>query len=252
MTGLSVDFGGAYVNRKYQNPSYTAADGEETITTSFIGGVTYRREEWMKFRLSHRVADIEDPYTRLAPTDRNSTRATLTLTSMGWLDTMFGLERGVAYHYYAHDTADPGYPYNSEVSDIHTFTVGLRTDGFPYLEGLDGYLTYTRGRLGMSIPIATSSPPWPTTLEYDDVSYTVVGGMTWAVAEGMDVTADGTWYRSTGQWPLYRLQRRLGIARAFTGFTVLADVRMVQFNEVAGNKDDYDATLVTLGVRWGF
>ncbi|MFO7767355.1 MAG: hypothetical protein R6W82_00100 [bacterium] len=251
MRGISVDLGGANISRDWDETG-PAAEDHGTITADWVGGFTYDRQEWFKLRLSHRVGDIEDPFTRISPTDRNSSRASLSLMPNDWLTATLGYQRGEAFRYYTHDPSDPHYFFNTRVSDFRNGTMGLRASSLPWIEGLSGFINYTRGRVGVTVPISNEGLPGPQVFTYRDVTYGVVGGLSYQVQEGLDIEADGSWYRATGQWPLYRFSRRLGIAKDLASFTLLLDLRQYSLNQVANEVDDYDATLITFGIRRGF
>jgi len=251
MRGVSVDLGGANITRDWDETG-PSVDSRGTTTADWVGGFTYDRQPYFKLRLSHRVGDIEDPFTRLSPTDRNSSRATLSLLPNDWLTATLGYQRGEAFRYYTHDSSDPDYFFNTRVSDFRIGTVGLRASSLPWMESLSGFVHYTRGRLGVTVPISDDGLPGPQVFDYRDITYGVVGGMTYQVQEGLSVEADGSWYRAIGQWPLYRFSRRLGIAKDLAGFTLLLDLRQYSLNQVANEVDDYDATLITFGIRRGF
>jgi hypothetical protein len=252
MRGVAFDLGGAAVNRTFEETAPGTIGRIETVTADWVGGFSYSRSERFTLRYSFEVADIEDPYTRLAPTDRNVHRGTLNLRPWEWLTATLAYKMGRAMRYYSHDTADPSYYFNTVVSDVRTTTIGLNVEAPPFLERLKGGISYSRGRLEMSIPISESAPPSPPVFDYHDVDHAVTGSLRYELMRGLRLEADGSWYRAIGQWPLYRFMRRVGLAKDLGAFTLLVDYRMYSLNQVADNFDDYDANLFTFGLRRGF
>lgn len=249
MRGVSVDLGGASINRKFEEDGVVES---ETITTDWVGGFTYSRQSWFRLRFSHRVGDIESPYTRLSPTDRSSLRTTLSVMPLQWLTAIFSYQSGSATRYYSHDSSDPEYYFNTRTSDVRNGTIGLRVENFPAVRGLNGEITYTRGRLEMTIPVARFAPPSPPVFDYRDLTHAVTGGLNYEPKEGLALIAEGFWYQSRGQWPLTRFMGRLGVAKGIGSFTVHLDYRMFSMDQVVYNMDDYEASLFTLGVSRGF
>jgi hypothetical protein len=252
MRGVAFDLGGAAVARVFEETAPGTVGEVETVTADWVGGFSYTRRKYFTLRYSFEVADIEDPYTRLAPTDRNIHRGVLNLHPLEWLTASLGYKAGRAMRYYSHDNADASYYFNTVVSDVRTTTIGLNLEAPPFLERLKGGISYSRGRLEMSIPISEWAPPSPPVFNYHDVDHAVTGSAGYELMKGLRLEADGSWYRATGQWPLYRFMRRIGVAKDLGAFTLLVDYRMYSLNQVADNFDDYDANLFTFGLRRGF
>ncbi len=247
--GVALDFGGASISRLFEEGR---EEESETVTTDWVGGLTWSRQEWFKFRFNHRVGDIESPYTRISPTDRNSTSAVLEFMPLDWLTTTVAYRHGSSIRYYSHDSADPEYYFNTRVSDFRNGSLGVRFTRFPFLENLSGFATLARGRLEMTIPVAEFAPPSPTIFNYRDITYSMTGGAAWHVRDGIDVLADGYWFRANGQWPLTRSMWRLGVAVDLKVFTVHVDYRSFSLDQVVDDLDDFDASLITIGFSRGF
>jgi hypothetical protein len=252
MRGVSFDFGGAMVNRTFEETAPGSIGEVETVSADWVGGFSYTRQEYFSLRYSFMVADIEDPYTRLAPTDRNMHRGVLSIKPLDWLTAGLAYKAGQSARYYSHDSEDPSYFFNTRISDVRSTTVSLQAAEMPMLEKLAGGIAYTRGRLEMSIPVSTSTLPSPPVFDYRDVDHAVTGYAIYEVMDGLRLEANGSWYRAVGQWPLYRFMRRFGVAKDLGSYTLLVDFRMYSLNQVADNFDDYDANLFTFGLRRGF
>jgi len=110
----------------------------------------------------------------------------------------------------------------------------------------------TRGRLEMSIPIFATAPPSPNIFNYRDVTYATAGGAAWHLGEGLDIVADGYWFRANGQWPLTRSMMRLGVALDLKVLTLHVDYRSFSLDQVVDDIDDFDASLFTIGFSRGF
>lgn len=249
MQGVTVNLGGANITRTFEEGG---VEELKTVATDWVGGVTYARQEWFNFRFSHRIGDIESPYTRISPTDRNTASAVLNLMPSGWLTASLAYRYGTAVRYYSQDSSDPGYRSNTRSSDFRTGTASIQVKGLPFLQGLSGWVSASRGRLEMSVPIAEFAPPSPPVYNYRDITYSVSGGAGYALAEGIDLLADGYWYRANGQWPLTRSMMRLGIALDLKVSTLHVDYRLFSLDQVVDDRDDFDASLITIGLSRGF
>ncbi len=249
LRGVSIDIGGANISRTLEEGG---AETSETVTADWVGGFTWARHDRFRFRFSHRVADIENPYSRISPTDRNSTSAVLNFMPHKWLTTTIAYKYGSSMRYYSHDSTDPDYYFNTRTSDYRNFSVGLRASRFPLLDNLSGHMTWTRGRLEMTIPIARFAPPSPTIFNYRDVTFATAGGLAWHLKDGIDVVADGYWFRANGQWPLTRSMMRLGVAIDLNVLTLHVDYRSFSLDQVVDDLDDFDASLITFGFSRGF
>ncbi len=248
MRGVSIDLGGASITRKYKKTIREF----ETVTTDITGGFTYSRQSWFNLRLSHRAGDIENPYTRLSPTDRTSTRSTLNLMPLDWFTATLSYVSGTASRYYSRDETDPDSYFNARTSDVRSGTVGFSVKDLPALRGVDGYVGYTRGSLDMNIPIARSSPPFPAIFDYRDITYAVNGWLSYELKEGFILRADIQWYRTNGQWPLTRSIRQIGVMKDLGVLTVHADFRSFSLDQVVDDRDNYRGSLITVGLSRGF
>lgn len=249
--GVSIDLGGASISRDFEETGPRTGK-VETTSTDWVGGFTYKRQEWFSLRLSHQIGDIQDPFTRLSPTDRNITRGKLTVKPLEWLNGFLAYETGSATRYYSENSSDPDYWMNTRTGDVRRGTIGFNVPSFPLVRELSGLLAYTRGRLEMSVPIAATSPPTPNVFNYRDISHAVSGMASYELSDGFSIEASGTWFRSIGQWPLYRFTRRLGVARDLGMLVLHLDYRMYSLSQVADDRDDYDANVFTFGFSRGF
>jgi len=249
LRGISVDAGGARISRTFEEGG---VENSKTTTTDWVGGFTWSRQEWFRFRFRHRVGDIENPYTRISPTDRNSASAILDLMPVEWLTATIAWRYGRSMRYYSHDSSDPDYFFNARTSDFRNGSVGLRFSRFPLMERLSGHVTMTRGRLEMTVPIAVTAPPSPNIFNYRDVTWATAGGAAWHLGDGLDIVADGYWFRANGQWPLTRSMVRLGVAVDLKVLTLHVDYRSFSLDQVVNDLDDFDASLFTIGFSRGF
>lgn len=249
LRGVSADLGAATISRTFEE---NGVESSKTVTTDWIGGLTWASHDRFKVRLSHRVGDIEDPYTRLSPTDRNSSSAAVDLMPLDWLTATFAYRYGTSMRYYSHDRTDQEYFFNTRVSDFRNASAGFRFSRLPLLESLSGHLTMTRGRLEMSIPISAVTPPSPNVFNYRDETWATTWGAVWEVRDGLEAMADGYWFRANGQWPLTRSMMRFGVAVDLKVLTLHADYRSFSLDQVVHDLDDFDASVITIGFSRGF
>jgi len=249
MRGVSVDMGIANITRTFDEE---AAAELETTTTDMVWGFTYTRQSWFNLRLSHRMGDFENPYTRLSPTERTNTRSVLNLIPNDWMTLSLSHVMGKATRYYSQDESDPAFYFNATTSDVSYTTVGLNLKKFPVLEKANGYIGYSLGSLGMSIPIATAAPPFPPVYNYDDETHAVNVWISYELSEGFKIKADINWYRTNGQWPLTRYMWQVGAVKDLGFLSVHVDYRSFSLDQIVDDRDNYEGSLITIGLSRGF
>lgn len=104
----------------------------------------------------------------------------------------------------------------------------------------------------MNIPIARFAPPSPPIFNYRDITQTVNGRLSYELGEGFGVEAEHYWFKSSGQWPLVRWMSRVGILKNFSILTLHVDYRMFSLDQVVDLQDNYEGSLITLGLSRGF
>lgn len=249
MRGVSVDLGGANITRTFEDGALTDL---ETTTTDLVWGFTYSRQSWFNLRLSRRTGDIENPYTRLSPTERSYLRSILNLMPLDWLKVSLSYVNGKATRYYSSDETVSQHYFNARTSDVSNATIGLSFDKLPVLEKASGYIGYTLGTLGMNIPISRSSPPFPAIYDYDDETHAVNGWIGYELSDGFSINGNINWYRTNGQWPLTRYMWQVGAVKDLGFLSVHVDYRSFSLDQIVDDRDNYEGSLITIGLSRGF